>query len=107
MGNKQTSQKKKRQHNAKLKRKDFKFLVKHTNFTENEIKELFEIFMNNNPDGKLDKVQFVQLYSTLRPEGQNKLEHISQFVFNAFDQGLNQTPRIYTFFQSFELLFIF
>jgi hypothetical protein len=39
-----------------------------------------------NPDGRLNKIEFVRLYNDLRSESIDKLEEISEFVFSAFDR---------------------
>lgn len=70
-----------------LKKTDFKLLSKKTNLPEREIKDIYEKFKTINQNGELNKYEFVELYSKIRPEGHMKLETISQFVFNAFDKG--------------------
>ena len=70
-----------------LKKNDFKSLNKITNLPENVIKEIYEKFKQINPNGFLNKWEFFELYTRLRPEGHKKLENISQFVFHAFDKG--------------------
>jgi hypothetical protein len=66
---------------------DYTFLTTQTGLSNAEIKSLFDKFMSNNPDAKLDKKEFVQLYTQLRPENDQNLDEISEFVFRAFDSG--------------------
>ena len=74
-----------------LTERDLDFLSQQTGQNKTTIKEIFEAFMANNPDGKLDKKEFVRLYSQLRPESPDKLDEISNFVFRAFDSDHNGT----------------
>lgn len=71
--------------------KDLEFLSSQTGQPRESIKEIFEQFMANNPDGKLDRKEFVVLYSKLRPESPDQLDEISGFVFRAFDSDRNGT----------------
>ena len=66
---------------------DYQFLISQTGLPKNDIQILFDKFMSNNPDAKLDKKEFVQLYTQLRPENDQNLDEISEFVFRAFDSG--------------------
>ena len=68
---------------------DYSFLTSQTGFTRAEIKHLYDQFMDNNADGKLDKQEFVRLYSKLRPEPPELLDEISIFIFRAFDDDNN------------------
>ena len=45
--------------------------------------------MANNPDGKLDKNEFIRLYDKLRPEAPELLDEISIYIFRAFDSDHN------------------
>lgn len=69
-----------------LTEKDYEFLINQTGKTRDEIKELFDMFMQNNPDAKLDKKEFCHLYQKLRPEPPELIDEIAAFVFGAFDQ---------------------
>ncbi len=66
---------------------DYQFLISQTGLPKDDIKILFDKFMSNNPDAKLDKKEFVQLYTELRPENDQNLDEISELVFRAFDSG--------------------
>ena len=41
--------------------------------------------MVGNPDGQLDRKEFVKLYSSLRYESPELLDEITEFIFKAFD----------------------
>ncbi len=47
---------------------DYVFLTAQTGISRPDIKSIFDQFNQNNPDGKLDRNEFVRLYNTLRPE---------------------------------------
>jgi hypothetical protein len=42
---------------------DYEFLASQTGLSKNEIKSIYDQFMTNNPDGQLDKREFVRLYN--------------------------------------------
>lgn len=65
---------------------DYAYLVGQTGQSREQVKKIFDAFMENNPDGRLDRREFVNLYTKLRPEDPDKLDEISQYVFRAFDQ---------------------
>ncbi len=66
---------------------DLQFLTTQTGLSVHEIKLLFNKFMENNPDAKVDRQEFVTLYSSLRYEEADRLNEISEFIFRAFDSG--------------------
>lgn len=72
-----------------LTQRDIDFLTSQTGRSEDEIKDIFDEFIVNNPDGQLNQDQFTQLYTRLRPEPTEMLEKISKFVFRAFDLDHN------------------
>ena len=74
-----------------LKSADVKFLTKQTGLDQATIKNTFDKFMANNPDGQLDRKEFVRLYDELRPESMDRLDEISQYVFRAFDKDNSGT----------------
>ena len=74
-----------------LTKKDLDFLSKQTGLSVDEVKNVFAKFMANNPDGQLDKKEFVRLYDELRPEPPEILDEISLYVFGAFDKDKNGT----------------
>jgi Ca2+-binding EF-hand superfamily protein len=83
MGSKDSKVKEKVQ--KKLTKKDIQELVKRTGMTEKEVQDLFNIFMANNQDGKLDKAEFARLYQILRKEPVANLDEITDFCFRGFD----------------------
>ena len=64
-------------------------MTSQTGLPRADIKNIFDQFNANNPDGKLDKKEFVRLYDLLRPEPPELLDEISEFVFRAFDSDKN------------------
>lgn len=68
---------------------DYAFLVSQTGQSKESIKKIFDKFMSNNPDFKLDKKEFVKLYSELRSEPYERLDEISTLIFKAFDTDHN------------------
>ena len=72
-----------------LTKKDYDFLVQATGSQKAEINAIFKQFMANNPDGKLDKQEFICLYGKLRPEPEELLDEISAYVFRCFDSDHN------------------
>ena len=75
--------------NKELTENDFNYLTKQTKFSREEIKAIFEQFHANNSDGKLNQNEFIELYCKLRPEPEEVLNKISEFVFRAFDNDKN------------------
>jgi Ca2+-binding EF-hand superfamily protein len=88
---------------ATLKSKEIKNLSKQTGLTGEEITSVFEQFSENNPDGALNKVEFVRLYEKLRPESNEQLDEISEFVFNAFDEDQSGFIQFSEFLVAFTL----
>ena len=74
---------------AKLTSKDYKFISTQTGLTKDQINEIFAEFNTNNPDGKLNKAEFVRLYDKLKPEPIELLDEISANIFDAFDTDDN------------------
>ncbi len=86
---------------AKLSSKDYKFLVKQTGMTKDQITEIFNKFNQNNPDGVLDKREFTRLYIELRPEPAELIDEIAQYVFGAFDADNNGSINFNEFMVNF------
>ena len=91
MGNKGAKGKLPQKKPAKLDSKDIKFLSKQTGMSKQDIEAFFVKFSENNPDGVLDKKEFVQLYEQLRSEPRDKIDEIAVHIFDAFDQDTNGT----------------
>lgn len=66
---------------------DLDFLASTSGLGKEEVEDLFAKFSAKNPDGKLDKVEFVRLYTSLRPEKPERLDEISVHIFRAFDRN--------------------
>ena len=69
--------------------KDIKFFVSNTGFSEEQVTTIFNEFSQNNPDGTLDKNEFVKMYTLLRPEAVDRLDEICAQIFRAFDSDNN------------------
>jgi hypothetical protein len=65
----------------KITDKDIKFLVEKTGMTKDQINGLLAKFNQDNPDGKLDKAEFMKLYPTLRNEPIQNLDEITNMIF--------------------------
>ena len=61
------------------------FLSSQTDYSEEEIKQILIKFHENNPDGLLDKDEFLLLYSQIKPESLEYLQEISPYIFRTFD----------------------
>ena len=71
---------------------NYMYLAQETGISQDEIKKLLIEFNLDNPNGKLDKSEFIRLYSKLRPEPDQSFTKIAEFVFKSFDRnkdGLN------------------
>jgi Ca2+-binding EF-hand superfamily protein len=73
----------------KLTDKDVKTLSEQTGMSKDQIEKIFQQFVANNPDGKLDVTEFNKLYQSLRTEPVANLDEIDDFVFRAFDVDNN------------------
>ena len=74
---------------SKLTKKDNDFLMHSTGSDKATIDAVLNEFNANNPDGKLDKQEFIRLYDKLRPEPPELLDEISNYVFRCFDSDRN------------------
>ena len=74
---------------AVLTEKDYKLFTTQTGLSRADIKQILDKFNANNPDGQLDRSEFIRLYQSLRPEAPGSLDDISQSVFSAFDKDRN------------------
>ena len=66
---------------SKLTDKDIKFFMDKTDLTIAEINDLFAKFNSNNPDGRMDRAEFMKLYPTLRKKPPQNLDEITNMVF--------------------------
>jgi Ca2+-binding EF-hand superfamily protein len=101
MGNKAGSANAK--HPTKLTKKDYDFLIHATGQQKAQIDAVFNEFNANNPDGKLDKNEFIRLYDKLRPEPPELLDEISTFVFRTFDKDHNGFITFHEFMVAYSL----
>ena len=74
---------------GELSENDYNFLVGQTGLSRAEVKNFYDQFNANNPDGRLDKREFARLYDILRPEPPELIDEIANFVFEAFDTDNN------------------
>lgn len=74
---------------SSMNEKDLTFFANHSRLQKAEVQEIFDRFNLNNPDGKLDKNEFVRLYRDIRPETPQNIEAISSYVFKCFDTDHN------------------
>ena len=86
MGNKEGKANKSQKTAQKLSDKDYKYLSSQTGLTKEQINSKFAELMKNNEDGKLSKSDFAKLYSKMREEPTEKLNEISNYVFDLFDK---------------------
>lgn len=68
-----------------LPEEDYEPLQSLTKLSREEIRNCYRIFMTDYPNGKLDKTDFKIFYTKLRPEPNENLEKLCEFVFSAFD----------------------
>jgi len=57
------------------------FEIMKKGMSKDQIDQIFGDFNANNPDGKLNKQEFLVLYDKLRPEPRELLDQISDNVF--------------------------
>jgi Ca2+-binding EF-hand superfamily protein len=88
---------------TKLTKKDYDFLTHATGQQKAQIDAVFNEFNANNPDGKLDKNEFIRLYDKLRAEPPELLDEISVFVFRTFDKDLNGFISFHEFMVAYSL----
>ena len=69
---------------TKLTDKDIKFFTDKTDLTKAEILDLFARFNNNNPDGKVDRAEFMRLYTSLRREPPSNLVSVLNLIHKKF-----------------------
>lgn len=67
----------------KLTEKDYEFVSYQTGLDKDEIKEIFEKFLQTHPDGRMNKNEYCELYQSLRKDSAEKLLVIFENVFRA------------------------
>lgn len=88
-----------------LSHKDLNFLAHQTGLSEYDVKSIYDQFMASNPDGQLNRFEFVRLYNRLRTEPPERLDEISQHVFRAFDGDHNGYITFGEFLVSFNQIY--
>ncbi len=61
--------------------KDIQFLVEKTGMSKDAVNDFFKKFNQDNPDGKIDRVEFMKLYPALRTEPVQNLDEITNMIF--------------------------
>lgn len=84
---------------------DLKLLSIRCGLREEIIRDLYIKVFEKNPEGKLSKNEFIELYCSLRTESFDKLVKISEFIFKSFDRDNNGTIDWEEFIVSRQLLF--
>ncbi|CAF0713647.1 unnamed protein product [Brachionus calyciflorus] len=63
--------------------RDYDFLAYQTGMVKSQIREIFEKFLENHPDGRMNRSEFCQLYLELRKEAPEIILGLSENVFRA------------------------
>ena len=71
---------------SKLNDKDLKFLIEKSGMTKEQVNAMLAKFNQENPDGKLDRAEFMKIYPALRNEPVQNLDEITNMIF----RGLNK-----------------
>jgi hypothetical protein len=66
--------------------KDLKFLIEKSGMTKEQVNAMLAKFNQENPDGKLDRAEFMKIYPALRNEPVQNLDEITNMIF----RGLNK-----------------
>lgn len=69
--------------------RQLEMLMANTNYNEHEIRLWHKGFLNDCPDGKLDKPKFIQLYKQICPVGQP--DNFAKCAFHTFDADKSGT----------------
>ena len=62
---------------------DLEYIAKHTAATKEDVKEKFEIYLKNHPDGKISKTQFKNMMKTCYPDA--KADNLENHIFPMYD----------------------
>ena len=65
-----------------LSQTDLEFLTQHTDSSAAYIQNIFDSFIANNTDAKLDRNEFIRFYNELRPEPADLLVNFSFYSLN-------------------------
>ena len=66
--------------------KDLQFLMGKSGLTKEQVNAMLAKFSQENPDGKLDRAEFMKIYPALRNEPVQNLDEITNMIF----RGLNK-----------------
>jgi len=69
---------------AKLSEEEMKYLLEHTHFSKDQLRKWYKGFMEDCPDGQLNRSTFLNMYSTFFPDGKARLFY--EHLFRTFDQ---------------------
>jgi neuronal calcium sensor 1 len=69
----------------KLTKADLNFLETQTGMNKKDVEAMMHKFSSKNSNGKLNKDEFIELYSSLRSEPKEQLDEIADSMFNGFD----------------------
>lgn len=72
-----------------LSEQDYHYLTDHTGISKHEIDKFYEKFLDENPDGKMGKHDFIRLYRELNDTPHDVALELADFVFQAFDYHNN------------------
>ena len=70
---------------VKLKQQDIDLICENTGFTEEKVIEWYEHFIEQCPDGKLNKEEFISFYSSLIPGESSEEEEFCSLIFDVYD----------------------
>ena len=73
--------------NGKLSKKELKKISADTKFSKIEVKQWYRGFMRDCPSGKLNRTDFIAIYSEFFPTG--NVTAFATFMFNLFDEDLS------------------
>ena len=73
--------------NGKLSKKELKKISAETKFSKIEVKQWYRGFMRDCPSGKLNRTDFIGIYSEFFPTG--NVTAFATFMFNLFDEDLS------------------
>ena len=74
---------------SKIPPEELKELVNRTHFDEKELRRWYKGFAKDCPDGRLNKEQFVELYSSFYDNG--NANKFAEHVFRTFDVNNDET----------------
>jgi Ca2+-binding EF-hand superfamily protein len=64
---------------------DYEILIYHTGMDQREIKRIIDEFLRNHPNGKMNRKEFCDLYTSLRTETPEIVNGLSESIFKALD----------------------